>query len=140
MAETTSTVVPGEYDIDYILGSDFGFNLNWSIEISAVEELYDGIELQGALIEMEIRREHGARQIEIAARTTPNEGEGIIVLGEAPGDFQVLISGNFSKHIGTSLRRGVYDIKVTFPGGGIHRFIQGVVRFDPQVTEGRSLV
>ncbi len=136
MAETTSTVVPGEYDIDYFLGSDFGFNLNWSTEISAEEGLYEGVELQGALIEMEIRREYGARQIEIAARTSPNEQEGLIALGVSPGDFQVRIPGNFSNHIGTSLRRGVYDIKVTFPGGQVNRFLEGVIRFHPEVTKG----
>lgn len=113
----------GRYDFTLEQGTTFRRTFRWRQP--------DGVtpkDLTGWTAKMQIRPKPGQPE----ALTLSTDAPGGITINGAAGEVTVTILPAQSSAI--TIRRGVYDLELTSPGGEVFRLIEGTVTVSPEVT------
>ncbi len=86
-------------------------------------------DLTGAAIRMQIRNRRGGTVL--VSATTSNGG--IVVTDPPNGKFVLTITDEATDQL--SVKKGKYDLEVSYPSGDVVRILQGNVTFDPNITQ-----
>ena len=120
----------GVYNFTLEVGADFDLPVEvtqGSVEAPEPRPLTD------FTARMQIRQTYASDTALISLSTettgiTIDEDDGIINI-EIPGAVSTAVTG-----LGTTIKKGVYDLEMVAPDGSIERVLKGKVKLDPEVT------
>ena len=119
-------MTPGKHDIRIYAYATLSMPIRWTTGTPAAP-----VDLTGATVTMQIRERASSPSPAISLTSAP--GGGITISNPSGGEFLITISDELTGAL--TIRKGVYDVVVTSPGGEAYRLIEGVVAVHPGVTK-----